>query len=116
MPQKFCEVKTNYTAAYPDPLKFNKGDMVEVQVKESEWTGWIWCKNNEGQERWIPRAYLDVQGNQAMINQDYDATELSVSIGEKLMIEKEESGWFWVVNKENRKGWVPMENVKVLKD
>jgi hypothetical protein len=116
MSQKYCEVKTNYTAAYPDPLKYKKGDIVELKAKESEWKGWIWCKNKEGQERWVPRSYLEIQGEVAQFNQDYDATELSVSIGEKLVIEKEESGWFWVSNKEKKKGWVPKENVRVLDD
>ena len=45
--------------------------------------------------------------------QDYEATELNVSTGEELKIEKEESGWVWVSNKEGKQGWVPLINIKI---
>ncbi len=45
--------------------------------------------------------------------QNYEATELNVSVGEELVIEKEESGWIWVSNQEKKKGWVPMKNVAI---
>ena len=51
------------------------------------------------------------QENSGIMLQDYEATELAVSIGEELKIEKEESGWVWVTNKEGKKGWVPLENI-----
>ena len=112
MKRKYSKVIVDYKSPYSDPLKIQKGENVQIRNKESEWPGWVWCKNIESKERWIPSSYLDIQGNLGMMLQDYEATELNVSIGEELVIEKEESGWVWVTNKEGKKGWVPMENIK----
>ena len=45
--------------------------------------------------------------------QDYEATELTVFIGDELVIEKEESGWVWVSNVEGKKGWIPLKIIKI---
>ena len=38
---------------------------------------------------------------------DYDATELSVRVGEELLIQREESGWLLCENRAGQRGWVP---------
>jgi hypothetical protein len=48
------------------------------------------------------------------MRRDYDATELSVEVGEKLTMGEEESGWAWCTNREGRRGWVPLEHLEVL--
>ncbi|MBY8985416.1 MAG: SH3 domain-containing protein [Candidatus Lokiarchaeota archaeon] len=113
MKDKYCIVIVEYTSPYIDPLKIQKGEKLQIGIKDSEWPGWVWCMNNDGIERWVPSNYLEIQGNSGMMLLDYEATELAVSVGEELKIEKEESGWVWAVNKEGKKGWVPLENVKV---
>lgn len=35
-------------------------------------------------------------------------------IGEEFVIQEEESGWFLVSGKEDRKGWIPIKNVEVF--
>ena len=45
---------------------------------------------------------------------DYEATELSVSVGEELIMGKEESGWIWCTNQDGESGWVPAEHVERL--
>jgi uncharacterized protein YgiM (DUF1202 family) len=114
MNKKFCEVITDYKTPFPDPLRLQKGNVVKVEEKESEWPGWIWCITKEGKKGWVPNSYLDIQGKNAKLLQDYDATELTITIGEELTIENQESGWVWVSNKEGKKGWVPIRNVKIL--
>ncbi len=111
MKRKYSKVILDYKSPYSDPLKIQKGERVKIESKESEWPGWVWCKNKGGMERWIPRNYLDIQGNLGIMLQDYEATELNVSVGEELVIVKEESGWVWVTNKAGKKGWVPLENI-----
>jgi hypothetical protein len=113
---KYCRVITEYKTPFPDPLKLQKNETVETKKKESEWKGWIWCITKIGKEGWIPENYLEIQGKIAKLLQDYDATELTVDVGDILVIEKEESGWFWVSNKEKMRGWVPKENVEVMDD
>jgi len=110
---KFCKVISDYKSPYTEPLKIRKGEILQIGNKESEWSGWVWCMNKTGKERWVPRNYIDIQGNTGIMLQDYDATELNVSNGEELKIEKEESGWIWVSNNEGKQGWVPLDNLKI---
>ena len=112
MKLKYCKVVSDYKSPYIDPLKIRKGEILRIVNKESEWSGWVWCTNKKGKQRWVPRNYIDIQGNTGIMLQDYEATELNASIGEALEIEKEESGWVWVSNKEGKKGWIPLENIE----
>ncbi|MFX1346324.1 MAG: SH3 domain-containing protein [Promethearchaeota archaeon] len=114
MKKKYCKVIADYKTPFPDPLKLQKYDVVRTEEKESEWPGWVWCISKEGKEGWIPNNYLDIQGNIAKLNQNYDATELTVTLGEELIIENQESGWVWVSNKEGKRGWVPLKNIQLL--
>ncbi|MDX2109806.1 MAG: SH3 domain-containing protein [Verrucomicrobiota bacterium] len=43
---------------------------------------------------------------------DYDGTELSFKKADRLVVETEESGWFWCVNRFGQRGWVPSNRVK----
>ncbi len=113
MKLKYCTVISDYKSPYTEPLKIRKGEILQIGDKESEWHGWVWCIKKDGNERWVPKNYLDIQGSSGIMLQDYEAKELTVSVGEELKIEKEESGWVWVSNKEGKKGWVPLENIKI---
>jgi len=113
MKLKYCNVISDYKSPYTEPLKIRKGEILQIGNKESEWRGWVWGMNKDGKERWVPRKYIDIQYNSGKMIQDYEATELAVTIGEELKIEEEESGWVWVSNKEGKQGWVPLENIKI---
>jgi uncharacterized protein YgiM (DUF1202 family) len=113
--KKYCKVITEYISAFPEPLLIKKGESLRIENKKSEWPGWVWCINNDGNEGWIPKSYLKLKGKQYIVIKDYDATELTVSKGQELLIEKEESGWIWVSDKKDNQGWIPLENVKIIK-
>jgi len=114
MKGKKCRVIENYDSPYTEPLLMVKGEILTIGEKESEWSGWIWCTNNIGESRWVPENYLEINENQAKITRDYNATELAVSIGEKLIIHEEEAEWYWVTNQKGKSGWVPIKNVKIM--
>ncbi len=114
MKKKICKVVADYKTPFPDPLKLQKNEEVRIEEKESESPGWIWCISKEGKEGWIPYNYIDIQGNIAKLIRNYDATELTVTVGEELVVEDQESGWIWVSSKEGRRGWVPLKNVQLL--
>lgn len=109
-----CRVIEEYKSPYTDPLIMNKGEIVSIKEKDCEWSGWIWCTNTMGESRWVPENFLEIKGDKAEINRDYNATELSVKIGEELIIYEEEAEWYWVTNQQGRKGWVPIKNVKLI--
>jgi len=49
-----------------------------------------------------------------MLVRDYDATELTVEVGEELTALAEHSGWFRCRTDTGSLGWVPAENVELL--
>ncbi|MFX1375161.1 MAG: SH3 domain-containing protein [Promethearchaeota archaeon] len=111
---KYCKVIAEYRSPFPDPVKLQEHERVQIIKKESEWPGWVWCISKNGKEGWVPKSYLEIHGKSAILLQDYDATELTVAVGEELIIENQESGWIWGSNKEGKKGWVPLKNVKII--
>ncbi|MFH1728317.1 MAG: SH3 domain-containing protein [Pseudomonadota bacterium] len=104
------KVIKNYTSAYPNPIKVKLNEMVEIKEKETDWEGWLWCKNKNDIEGWVPEKIIKREGNIGKVLRDYEATELTVAAGEELMFLEEESGWLFCKNSQNQKGWVPAEN------
>ncbi|MFW9949891.1 MAG: SH3 domain-containing protein [Candidatus Thorarchaeota archaeon] len=45
---------------------------------------------------------------------NYDATEMTSFKGQEFIIEKEESGWVWIISKNGKKGWIPLENIEFI--
>lgn len=108
------KVVREYKASYEKCIKVNKGDVLNIDRSKSidnDWPGWIWCTDSSGLGSWVPVKYIRIKSDTATVVDDYDATELNVTVGEKLMVYKEESGWYWCRNKSGQDGWVPVENV-----
>lgn len=104
-------VVTGYRSAYPEPFVVPAGEVLTCGDRESEWPGWIWCTNREGESRWVPEAYLQRQGEQHLALCDYDAAELTVQSGQDLVATEEAGGWHWCTNQEGQSGWVPAEHL-----
>jgi hypothetical protein len=90
-----------------DSVVMAAGDHLRVEEKETEWQGWVWCVGYDGGRSWVPEAYLQIEGDMGIARCSYDATELTVNIGEMLKVMKEESGWLWCENTAGKQGWVP---------
>ena len=102
-----------YKSAYPEPSVLKAGDRVKIGEKKSEWSGWLWCTDSSGSARWIPESYLVRENDTGRMLRDYDATELSVAVGEELTVVGQESGWLRCTNKSGLSGWVPADNVQI---
>ena len=109
-----CEIIKNYISSFPNPLILEKGEMLRVENKKIEWSGWIWCITETGDNGWVPVSYLKIVINTAELLVDYDATELSVLKGQIYQIEKKESGWVWLTSENGKYGWVPQENIRII--
>jgi uncharacterized protein YgiM (DUF1202 family) len=109
--RRTCRVISDYQSAYPDPLVIIAGEELTVADKETEWSGWLWCTNHRGKSRWVPEDYVERKGSTCIALRDYDATELSVRVGEELFLGEEESDWIWCTNRAGQSGWVPAENL-----
>ena len=108
--RRICRVTSAYESPYTAPVVFSAGEKLATGKKEG---GWVWCTKRDGESRWVPEAYIEREGGDtAVMRRDYEATELSVTTGEELVMGEEESDWAWCTNQEGRSGWVPVENVE----
>jgi len=108
-----CHVTTARVSAYPDPLILAASEQVTLGENDTTWPRFVWCTTRQGKSGWVPAAYLDRQGTMGILLREYDATELSVDVGEELTILDKEGGWFWCANHDGQRGWVPAKNVVV---
>lgn len=109
-----CRVVRPYETPFSNPIVMKAGDRLRAEEKESEWPGWLWCVHPDGKSGWVPETYVERDGDSAIAVHDYDAAELTVQVGEELLIAKEEAGWFWCTNENGESGWVPTEHVEIV--
>jgi uncharacterized protein YgiM (DUF1202 family) len=110
-----CRVITAYQTPYPDGMTIRAGEALTIEDRESEWAGWIWCTNGDGESAWVPENYVERKGNSGAALRDYSARELSVAVGEELVMSQlEESGWVWCTNQKGESGWVPLDNIEQM--
>ncbi len=107
-------IVADYTTKFVDPLKVRAGETVTLGEKDTEWPGWIWGTTSSGKSGWVPESYLEVDGERGVMKFDYDASELTVKVGDTVTVLKEESGWYWCANMKGETGWVPRENVGTM--
>ena len=99
---------------FPNPLVLKKGDIIKLSDKKTNFIGWVWCTSSDRNSGWIPENYIEKTENGCRLTVDYNASEMDVEVGEKLIILSEESQWVWCQNGKNQEGWVPLENVTKL--
>lgn len=114
---RIYEVTASYTRQYEDPIVASRGERVTAGKRETWSTDpeyWVWCTGDAGTSGWIPETFLDIDGEQAVLRQDYSALELSVTAGERLTGYEQAAGWVWSVNAAGERGWVPLDNVRLV--
>jgi len=102
-----------YTSQYPNPIKFEKGDILELGEMDTEYPGWILAKAKDGKEGWAPVQYFDREENSSIgvANMDYNAFELSTTMGQILMVIRELNEWYLLETSDGQLGWVPAKTV-----
>jgi SH3-like domain-containing protein len=60
---------------------------------------------------WVPEAFIEINGELAVLAVDYDSTELTVAAGASVEILTEVAGWVWCRDQEGRLGWLPSTNL-----
>ena len=103
-------IKENYTAAYEDPLVICSGDTVSVSDEyhgNPEWKNWVWCSHQQTHKKgWVPKQYLEISGRHALALNDFNARELTVSIGDQVRKISSINGWA-LVQRNQECGWIP---------
>jgi uncharacterized protein YgiM (DUF1202 family) len=115
---RMCRVIADYHAPYSDPLSMRAGETLEISDKVDYWNGnpdwmWIWCTDQRGKSGWVPKDGIDFTTNSTtgIAQYDYATTELTIAVGDELVVEQEESGWLWCTDRQGKSGWVPAEHV-----
>ena len=104
----------NHKSDFPNPLILNKGERLAIGDKKTNFVGWIWCIAVDGNCGWVPEKFVKKTEDNCMMLVDYDSTELAVTVGENLTILSQESDWVLCLNSKNKRGWIPLENVRKL--
>lgn len=102
--------------SYPDPLEVEEGEKVTVGQRDGEWTGFLWCANPAGAGGWVPEDYIEQSGDVGVMRCDYTAKELTIMVGEELILHKSQSGWYWAANQDGKTGWVPADHVELVEE
>lgn len=115
---RMYQVIADYQALYPDPLSVMAGEPLHISERVEYWNEnpdwmWIWCTDQRGKSGWVPKDAIDfhASGTTGTARYDYMAVELTVSVGEELVGEREESGWLWCTNQQGKSGWVPADHL-----
>ena len=112
---KHYRVIENYTSPYPEPIIFHKGEKVTVEneyTDDPDWKDWVWCRGEHGNEAWVPKQYLEIEEKQGTFITDYNALELSVVAGEKLIVYETINGFGMAEKTNGERGWVPLRNIR----
>ncbi len=108
----------DYQSPYPTPIIFHKGEDVEVGnefTDDPDWKDWVWCEGEHDNKAWVPKQYLGIQANKITFIADYNALELSVTVGEVLNIYEIINGFGMAEKPDGARGWVPMRNLSRIK-
>jgi uncharacterized protein YgiM (DUF1202 family) len=118
-PERKCRVVKDHQAEFPDPIVVATGETVAVSERISVWEKnpawtWSWCTDQREKSGWVPKnvIQMDAGGQIGTALAAYSAIELTVTAGQELTIEQEESGWFWCYDQQGKRGWVPISHVK----
>lgn len=118
--QRICRVAKDYQTEFVDPIAVEAGEAFTVSQQTSAWERnpawiWVWCTDQRGKSGWVPKTSIQMgtDGQTGTAHAAYNARELTVTVGQELIIKQQESGWFWCCDEQGECGWVPLSHVVV---
>ena len=107
-----ARVTKAYERPYENPIAVPAGAQVDPDFERpTDIAGWVWCTGADGRSGWAPRGWLAKQSDRWHLERDFNAIELTITPGEILKIEFEESGFYWASRESGEHGWVPCDHV-----
>jgi len=114
---KYYRVIEDYQSPYPDSILFHKGGKVQVGKEftdDPDWKDWVWCEGEKGNKAWVPKQYLKTEAGSGVFLNDYDARELSVTVGEVIKVYEIVNGFGMSEKQNGERGWVPLKNIQAV--
>lgn len=118
VPDRTGRVAKDYQAAFADPIAMEAGEAFTVSTRTDIWENnpawvWVWCTDQREKSGWVPKKIIQMEadGQTGTTHIAYHARELTVTAGQELTIEQEESGWVWCRNQQGKCGWVPISHM-----
>jgi hypothetical protein len=108
------KVILDFHAEYPENVILIAGITLSPTDKKSDWPGWVWCVHDSGVECWVPQVFLDLRGEKTLLVKDYNAKELTVTVGQQIALEDSVAGWYWCLNQAGEEGWVPQKHIEII--
>jgi hypothetical protein len=114
MSQSRVVVRAAHNIPDRSPLRLAVGDEVRVGERDDEWPEFVFVTASHG-SGWVPGRHLSASAGAAVVQTEYDTTELPTAVGEVLdvLVEDLRSGWLWCRSSSGREGWVPVKTVEV---
>jgi len=73
--------------------------------------GWIRATAPNGRSAWVPEAYVQGGGGNALALREYSSRELRARAGEEVALLLELCGWVWVRASNGEEGWLPVKKL-----
>lgn len=107
-----------HRSAYPKPLRFAKGTLLEVGQRyegEPGWQDWYLCRCDGQLPGWVPAQVIERLGvGQGRALEHYSAHELDADPGQRVYRLRQLNGWMWCRRLSNGElGWLPLEKLKL---
>jgi SH3-like domain-containing protein len=103
----------DYRTQYADPVRFARGEAVQVGARDSDWPEFLWATDAGGRSGWVHQRYLDGPSGAARAVRDYTAQELDADAGEAVQLIEEAGGWWWCENTRGAQGWLPAHDLRI---
>jgi hypothetical protein len=108
-----ARVVRDYRSQYPNPIRFEQGEIVTLGRRDSEWPAFVWTIASDGNAGWAPFDWLKpLDNDRAEALREYSAQELDVAVGDEVTLLHELGGWWWCERTDGRSGWVPTAHVE----
>jgi len=110
------EIVSNYTYD-GQVIELQAGDSVhlgERTASDDDYPNWIHCQSNKtGKTGWVPAGILTIDGDTAVVTENYTSEEMSVSAGEIVDTIYELNGWYWCKRiSDEKEAWIAKNNLK----
>ena len=108
-----ARLRRDYHSQYPEPVRFLRGELIEVGRRDSEWPEFLWATDAAGRSGWVHQRYLYAEHGRARAVRDYSARELDAQAQAVVRLLEEAGGWWWCENEQGEQGWLPARDLEI---